>query len=140
VRDGQHMRLAGQGGAGYGGGSAGDLYLEVHIARQANLTVDGRDVYQTARVTPWEVALGGAIDVNMPAGKIQVTVPPASQGGRKLRLKGRGIPAMSAQEVAGDLYLVLEVYVPPAANEQQRKLYDSLAREMAFNPRAETGT
>lgn len=137
VRDGQHLRLAGQGGAGSAGGAAGDLFLEVHVTPPPTMTVDGRDVYAKTRVAPWEVALGAAIEVDTPGGRVQLTVPPASQAGRTLRLKGRGIPAMSAGEPAGDLYLLLEVVVPPATNDQQRELYHNLAREMAFNPRAD---
>jgi curved DNA-binding protein len=75
--------------------------------------------------------LGGGIDVATPGGKVQVTIPAGSQSGRKLRLKGRGIPGTSA----GDLYLVLEVVLPAAHTESEREIYKSMAREMAFNPR-----
>jgi curved DNA-binding protein len=83
-------------------------------------------------VAPWELVLGGEIEVATPSGKVNVTVPAASQSGRKLRLRGRGLPAKEA----GDLYLLLEVVLPPANTDKARELYQTMARELAFNPRA----
>lgn len=131
VKEGQHIRLAGQGKPGFGGGSSGDLFLEVHFAPDKKYRVDGRDVFEKIPVTPWEAAMGGTIDVMTPSGKVQVTIPPGSQAGRKLRLKERGIPG----KPAGDLYLVLEIVLPEAKTERQREIYQMMAREMAFNPR-----
>jgi curved DNA-binding protein len=135
VRAGQHIRLKGQGGPGFGGGHAGDMFLEVRFEHDARFRVEGHDVYQNVAITPWEAALGASIEVDTPAGTMQVSVPPGSQGGRKLRLKGRGIPA----EPPGNLFLVLEVVLPVPTNDAQRALYQSMAREMAFNPRKKTG-
>ena len=135
VRDGQHIRLAGQGMPGAGGGPAGDLYLEVHFRPHPRYRVDGRDVYETVPVAPWEAALGAEIDVPTPAGTVSVKVPAGSQSGRKLRLKGRGIPG----QPAGDLYLVLEVVLPPADSDKARELYETMARELAFDPRRGLG-
>ncbi|CAI07657.1 DnaJ C-terminal domain-containing protein [Aromatoleum aromaticum] len=135
VRDGQHIRLAGQGMPGTGGGTAGDLYLEVHFRPHRRYRVDGRDVHETVPVAPWEAALGASIDVPTPAGTVSVRVPPGSQTGRKLRLKGRGIPAAEP----GDLYLVLEVVLPPADTDAARRLYETMAQELAFNPRQGLG-
>lgn len=136
VVEGQHIRLAGQGGPGIGGGPPGDLYLEVRFAPDERYRVDGRDVYQTVAVAPWEAALGAEIDVPTPSGTVSVKVPPGSQSGRKLRLKGRGIPG----NPPGSLYLELRVVLPPASTERARKLYETMAREMAFDPRAGRGT
>jgi curved DNA-binding protein len=97
--------------------------------------VDGRDVHETVPVTPWEAALGAAIEVPTPAGSVRVNVPSGSQAGRKLRLKERGIPG----KPAGDLYLVLEIVLPPAATDKARQLYETMAREMDFNPRQGMG-
>lgn len=130
VTAGQQLRLSGQGQPGAAG--PGDLYLEIQFRPHARYRVDGRDVYQTVPVAPWEMALGGEIEVTTPSGKVNVTVPAGSQSGRKLRLRGRGIPGKEA----GDLYLLLEVVLPPAATDKQRELYQTMAREMAFNPRA----
>jgi curved DNA-binding protein len=135
VKEGQHIRLSGQGGAGIGGGPAGDLYLEVHFRPNDRYRVDGRDVHEKTPVAPWEAAIGATIEVPTPSGKVQVGVPAGSQSGRKLRLKGRGIPG----EPPGDLYLVLDVVLPPAATERQRQIYETMAREMAFDPRAGMG-
>lgn len=131
VLPGQQLRLSGQGHPGRGGAPNGDLYLEITLNPDRRYKVEGSDVYETVPVTPWEAALGGAIGVPTPSGNVEVNVPPGSQTGRKLRLKGRGIPAATP----GDLYLVLEVVLPPAHDDKARKLYEQMAREMAFNPR-----
>ena len=135
VKEGQHIRLAGQGSPGVGGGPAGDLYLEVHFSPDPRYRVEVRDVYQTVRVTPWEAALGASIEVPTPSGNVQVKVPAGSQTGRKLRLKGRGIPGIPP----GDLYLVLDVVLPPADTDKARQVYETMARELAFNPRQKLG-
>ncbi|MDO5624666.1 MAG: DnaJ C-terminal domain-containing protein [Pseudomonadota bacterium] len=135
VKPGQLIRLAGQGSPGWGGGPAGDLFLEVHFVPDARWHVDGRDVTQKLRVTPWEAALGGVVQVDTPDGKaVEVTVPAGSGGGRKLRLKGRGIPHASTP---GDLYLALEVAVPGAVTEAQKAAWAALADAYpGFNPRS----
>lgn len=133
VVPGQQLRLAGQGHPGSGG--AGDLFLEIQFNPDARYRVEGRQVFENVPVAPWEAALGAQIDVPTPSGQVQVSVPPASQTGRKLRLKGRGIPG----QPPGDLYLILDVVLPPADHPKARELYQAMAREMAFNPRAGIG-
>ena len=86
-------------------------------------------------MTPWEAALGASIEAPTPSGRVQVKIPAHSQSGRKLRLKGRGIPG----EPAGDLYLLLEVVLPPADTEKARQLYEMMAQELPFNPRQSMG-
>jgi curved DNA-binding protein len=135
VTPGQQLRLAGQGHPGMGGGEPGDLYLEIQLNADARFRVEGANVYQDVPVTPWEAALGASISVPTPSGAVEVTVPPGSQSGRKLRLKGKGIP--SAQP--GDLYLILDVVLPPATSERARELYQAMARDLAFNPRERIG-
>jgi curved DNA-binding protein len=132
VTPGQQLRLAGQGHPGIGGGGPGDLYLEIQFNPDPRYRIEGTNVYENVPVAPWEAALGASIPVQTPSGQVEVTVPAGSQAGRKLRLKGRGIPAAQP----GDLYLILEVVLPPANNERARELYEQMAREMAFNPRA----
>jgi curved DNA-binding protein len=134
VTEGQQLRLAGQGQPGSGGAAAGDLYLEIRFAEDRRYRVEGRDVYESVPVAPWEAALGAGIEVATPSGRVSVTVPPGSQGGRKLRLKGRGIPGTAAAP-AGDLYLLLEIALPPADTPQAKALYEKMAREFSFNPR-----
>jgi curved DNA-binding protein len=133
VYEGQVIRLAGQGSPGLGGGPAGDLYLEVHFKPHARYRTEGRDVYASLPVAPWEAALGARIPAALPDGKVEVRVPEGSQSGRKLRLKGRGIPG----HPPGDLYLVLEVVLPPPSNARAREIYQTMARELAFDPRAD---
>lgn len=135
VRDGQLIRLAGQGAPGTGGGQAGDLYLEVHFNPHARYRVDGRDVYANLPVAPWEAALGATVKAPLPDGTVEVRIPEGSPSGRKLRLKGRGIPGSPP----GDLYLVTEVVLPPATSPKARSLYETMARELAFNPRQALG-
>lgn len=135
VREGQLIRLAGQGAPGAGGGQSGDLYLEVHFNPHARYRVDGRDVYASLPIAPWEAALGASVKAPLPDGIVEVRIPEGSQSGRKLRLKGRGIPGSPP----GDLYLVMEVVLPPAASAEARNLYETMARELAFNPRQALG-
>lgn len=135
VTPGQQLRLSGQGHPGIGGGPAGDLYLEVQVNADPRYRIEGSNVYENVPVTPWEAALGASISVPTPSGAVEVTVPSGSQSGRKLRLKGRGIPAATP----GDLYLILDVVLPPASSERARELYQEMARDLAFNPRDRIG-
>jgi curved DNA-binding protein len=135
IRAGQHLRLTGQGAAASGGGKAGDLYLEVEFNAHADFRVDDRDVYLTLPLTPWEAALGGAVQVPTPDGELSLTIPANSKAGRKLRLKGKGIPASGSSE-AGDLYAVLEIVLAPAHSEQDKAAYQALQQAFThFNPR-----
>ena len=131
VYEGQLIRLTEQGGPSVYGGKPGDLFLEVHFKPHARYRVEGRDVYVTLPITPWEAALGAQIKAPLPSSTVEVRIPEGSQSGRRLRLKGRGIPGTTP----GDLYLVLEVVLPPATNPKARALYQAMARELAFNPR-----
>lgn len=135
VVPGQQLRLGGQGHPGAGGAGAGDLFLEIAFNPDPRYRIEGRNVFETVPVAPWEAALGAQIDVPTPSGQVEVSVPAGSQSGRKLRLKGRGIPG----QPAGDLYLMLEVVLPPAASDKARELYLAMARDMAFNPRQKMG-
>jgi curved DNA-binding protein len=131
VKEGQHIRLANQGSPGVGGGTAGDLYLAIHFTPDSRYRVEGRDVYQRVPVTPWEAALGASIETSTPSGLVKLKVPAGSQSGRRLRLKERGIPGPEP----GDLYVELEVVLPPADTDKARELYKTMADELAFDPR-----
>jgi curved DNA-binding protein len=131
VREGQMIRLTGQGNPGIGSGPAGDLYLEVKFRHHPRYHTEGRDVYATLPLAPWEAALGGTVAAPVPDGVLEVRIPSGSQSGRKLRLKGRGIPGPHP----GDLYLVLEVMLPAADTPHARELYQKMAQELVFNPR-----
>ncbi|OBS08362.1 DnaJ C-terminal domain-containing protein [Acidihalobacter prosperus] len=132
VTEGQRIRLSGQGQPGAGGGPAGDLYLVVHIRPHALFRLDGRDVILSLPVAPWEAALGAQVTVPTLAGKVELRVPAGSGSGRKLRLKGRGLPGRPA----GDQYVELRIETPPAETEAQRDFYERMRRELPFDPRA----
>ena len=118
-----------------GKGSAGDLYLEVAFKPHPYYRIEGRDLYIDLPLAPWEAALGAKVKVPTPGGVVDLKIPPNSKSGRKLRLKGRGIP----NKPAGDLYVVLQIALPPADSEQAKALYRKMEQEMAFNPRAKLG-
>ncbi len=130
IRQGQHIRLAGQGAPG--GGGAGDLYLEVAFQPHPFYRIEDRDIYLDLPVAPWEAALGATIQAPTPAGKVGLKIPPGSDSGRILRLKGRGIPG----DPPGDIYTVLQVVLPPVDTEHARALFRKMEQEMKFNPRA----
>ena len=134
VKAGQKIRLGGQGGQGMAG--AGDLLLEVEFSPHRLFRIEERDLYLTLPVAPWEAALGATVSVPMPAGgSADMKIPANSRSGRKMRLKGKGIPG----QPAGDLYITLEIALPAADNERARALYEQMATELAFNPRATLG-
>ena len=131
VTDGQRIRLAGQGSTGSGRGPRGDLYLEVNIKPHPYFKTEGRDVILDAPITPWEAALGAKIQVPTLGGRVDVRVPPGSQSGRKMRLKGRGLPG----QPSGDQYVVLQIVTPPVDSEATREFYARMEKLFSFNPR-----
>lgn len=133
VVEGQQIRLSGQGGKGLGQGGNGNLYLEIHLNNHPLYTVKDRDIYVNLPVTPWEAALGAKVAAPTLGGKVEMTIPPNSQSGTKLRLKGRGLPAKSP----GDEYVVLKIVIPEPKTEAERQLYKKMAQEMHFDPRRE---
>ena len=135
IRAGQMIRLAGQGHPGFGGAPAGDLYLEVQFRPHPLYRVEERDLYLDLPVTPWEAALGANVRVPTPDGALEMRIPPDSANGRTLRLKGRGLPG----NPPGDLYVQLSVVLPEAGSEQAKQIYETMARELAFNPRRHLG-
>ncbi len=132
VTEGQRIRLEGQGGPGIGGGPNGDLFLEIAFAEHPLFHAEGRDIHHTLAITPWEAALGATVAVPTLGGNVEIKIPPGSQGGRRLRLKGRGL---SSKNKTGDQYVTLRIVVPEPKNEEQKKLYREMARLMPVNPR-----
>lgn len=132
IIQGQHIRLEGQGMPGIGGGPNGDLFLEIAFAEHPMFQTEGRDIYYTLAVTPWEAALGAALTVPTLGGNVELKVPPGSQGGKKLRLKGRGLSSSKKQ---GDQYVTLRIVVPEPTTEEQKKLYRKMAEIMPINPK-----
>jgi curved DNA-binding protein len=134
VTDGQRIRLAGQGATGIGGGPRGDLYLIVRLAPDPRYRVDGRDITVDLPVAAWEAALGASVPVDTPGGRVQVQVPAGSSSGRRLRLRGRGMP--NPKGAAGDLYAEIKIVVPAEPTPQERELWQRLGQTSAFDPRA----
>lgn len=135
VTQGRQIRLAGQGAPGIHGGEAGDLYLEIEISPHRHFTPDGKDILLRLPIAPWEAALGAMVAVPTLGGTVNLKVPPGSQCGQRLRLKGRGLPG----NPAGDELVLLEIVAPPVTNEAIRQAYEHLAEQAAFNPRAALG-
>jgi len=131
IKEGQQIRLAGQGTPGMGQGAKGDLYLEIHFKPHPLYRAEGRDLFIQLPITPWEAALGATVKAPTPAGNVDLKIPAGSNSGNKLRLKGRGIPGTPP----GDIYVTLTVITPAAKNAQDKQLYDEMASRMAFNPR-----
>ncbi len=132
VRPGQQLRLAGQGEAGQGHAAAGDLYLEISFRPHPRFRVQGADLWLDLPLAPWEAALGATVVLHTPGGDVDLSVPANSAPGRKLRLRGRGLPG----KLPGDLYAVLQVALPAADSDPARAAYTALAQAFAgFDPR-----
>jgi curved DNA-binding protein len=134
VTDGQRIRLAGQGGRGTGGSPAGDLYLVVRIAPHRRYRLSGRDVYVDLSLAAWEGALGASVPVTTPGGEATVTVPAGTSTGRRLRLRGRGMP--NPRGKPGDLYAEARLMVPKSTTTEEERLWKELADTSTFNPRS----
>jgi curved DNA-binding protein len=133
VRDGQRIRLSGEGSTGQGGGPAGDLYLRVRLKPHPRFDVRGRDLYVDLPVAPWEAALGATVAVHTLEGSARVKVPPGSSSGRKLRLRGQGLPGRRGAQ--GDLYAEVLIDVPKKLTKDERRLFEELAKVSEFDPR-----
>jgi len=132
VADGKRVRLQGQGGPGVGSGQPGDLFVEFRLVPHPQFRAEGRDIHYELPVTPWEAALGTELKVPTLGGDVKLKIPPGSQSGNRLRLKGRGLPG----EPSGDQLVTLQVVLPKASNAEQRAVYEKMAETMDFDPRA----
>src|SRR5213080_3305988 len=126
VREGQRIRLAGQGEAGERGGKSGDLFLRVRLARHPDFSVEGSDLVHEVKIAPWQAVLGDQIIVPTLEGNARLKLPPGTQGGQRFRLRGRGLPGVSGQR--GDLYVVVQIAVPKKLSDSERKLWEQLAQ------------
>ncbi|MBU6411421.1 MAG: DnaJ domain-containing protein [Verrucomicrobia bacterium] len=133
VAEGQKLRLAGRGETGTGGGEAGDLYLRVRIARHPDFDVAGRDLLYEAELAPWEAVLGTEISVPTLEGRVNIKIPPGTQNGQKLRVRGHGVPIRNDGQ--GDLFVVAKIAVPAKVSDAEKKLWEELKRESRFKPR-----
>ncbi|MBT8547061.1 DnaJ domain-containing protein [Polynucleobacter paneuropaeus] len=133
IKAGQNLRLSGQGGPGMGDGGAGDLYLEIDFHPSPLYKVDGKDVYLDLPMAPWEAALGTSLNIPTPAGStLELTIPPNTKSGRKMRLKGKGIPSKEP----GDFYVVPNIVLPEAQSAAQKAAYQELEKAFDFKPRS----
>ncbi|GLY38272.1 molecular chaperone DnaJ [Amycolatopsis sp. NBRC 101858] len=133
VLDGQRIRLAGQGGRASGNAAPGDLYLVVRIKPHPRYRLSGRDLTVELPVSPWEAALGATVPVVTPGGEVKVRVVPGSSTGRRLRLRGEGLPNPKGKP--GDLYAEVRVMVPKKLGKRERELFEQLAAVSDFDPR-----
>ncbi|QWD26123.1 DnaJ domain-containing protein [Polynucleobacter paneuropaeus] len=133
IKAGQNLRLSGQGGPGMGDGGAGDLYLEIDFHPSPLYKVDGKDIYLDLPMAPWEAALGTSLNIPTPAGStLELTIPPNTKSGRKMRLKGKGIPSKEP----GDFYVVPNIVLPEAQSAAQKAAYQELEKAFDFKPRS----
>jgi curved DNA-binding protein len=136
IRARQQIRLAGQGAPGHGQASSGDLYLEIEFRPHPYYRIDGADVYLDLPVSPWEAELGAVVKTPTPNGIVELKIPPHSAAGKKLRLKGRGIPG----KTPGDFFVVLQIALPAASTEAEKDFYRDMSEHFkSFNPRAGLG-
>ncbi len=133
VTEGQRLRLAGRGEAGARGGKAGDLFLRVRLAKHPDFEIEGVNLVHEVEIAPWEGVLGTSLAVPTLAGRVNIKIPPGTQNGQKLRVRGRGLSKPGAEH--GDLIIVARVELPAKITESERKLWEQLARESSFNPR-----
>jgi len=134
VRDGQRIRLAGRGGEGIGGGSTGDLFLRVHLRPHRSFRVDGQDLHVDVPVAPWDAALGTTLAVPTLTGSAKIRLPSGSSSGRRLRLRGEGMPDRRGRH--GDLYARVQIVVPRELDERERQLFEELRSGSGFHPQA----
>jgi curved DNA-binding protein len=134
VTEGQKLRVAGHGEAGSGGGESGDLFLRVRLAKHPDFEVDGHDLVYEAELAPWEAVLGTEISIPALDGCVSIKIPAGTQGGQKLRVRGRGLP--SRDNGHGDIFVVTKIVVPAKITDAEKKLWEQLKRESKFNPRA----
>ena len=134
VTEGQRLRIPGRGGAGLGGGAAGDLFLRVRLAKHPDFEVDGANLVHEIEVAPWEAVLGTQVRVPTLEGAVGIKVPPGTQNGQRLRVRGRGLPQRGGTR--GDLLVSVRIEVPKEVSARERELWEQLARESRFNPRS----
>ncbi len=128
IKEGQKIRLSGQGGPGQ---IKGDLFLEVKFNRHKHFTIEGKNINLILPITPWEAALGTKLSIPTLGGTVEMKISANTKGGKKLRLKGRGLPGKEA----GDQYVILQILTPEATTDDLKELYEKMQKLSQFNPR-----
>ncbi len=137
VTEGERIRLKAQGGPGIGEGANGDLYLHIRLVPHPLYDVEGHNLIITVPISPWEAILGTKVEVPTLSGNINLTLPQNSQTGKRMRIKGKGLPGKTG---TGDLYAVLKIVVPDKTDDEAKQLWESLSKNSTFNPRSEWRT
>ncbi len=132
---GQVIRIPGKGEQGWAGGEPGHLFLKVRLAPHPDFRALGADLYHDLPLAPWEAVLGATVRVPGLDGEIDMKIPAGTANGQRLRLRGRGLPKPKTNE-RGDLYVVADIQMPTDVSPAKRKLWEELARDSGFNPRA----
>ena len=135
VREGQSIRLRGKGGAGMSGGTAGDIYLRVRYAQHPDWHARGTDLIGRLELAPWEAVLGATLPVQTLEGTVSLKVPPGTQQGHRLRLRGKGLPSGTATR--GDFYVEIAIQLPSTIGKDEERLWQRLASESTFTPRTD---
>ncbi len=135
AQDGRRIRVPGKGGPGRGGGPAGDLFLRVRLAAHPDFRVRGADLFHDVDLAPWECVLGTQVTAPTLTGSIKLRIPPGTNNGQQLRVRGQGLPLPKTPGERGDLYVVAHVQMPPDPSGEERALWEKLARTSSFNPR-----
>jgi len=133
VREGQKLRVAGQGEAGTGSAPRGDLFLRVKFAANPDFRVEGGNIFYDLDLAPWEAVLGTGVEIPTLQNPVNIKIPPGTQHGQRLRVKARGLPGRDG--VNGDLFVVARIAMPKQTTADERKLWEKLASESEFNPR-----
>jgi curved DNA-binding protein len=134
VKEGQTIRIPGKGGDGANGGTSGDLFLHVRYAAHPDFRARGSDLHYDLDLAPWEAVLGTTVSVPTLESPVKVRIPAGTNNGCQLRVRGRGLPRGRDGE-RGDLYVVVNVQLPPQLSEEERELWEKLGRVSRFNPR-----
>lgn len=133
VREGQRIRLPGNGQEGIGGGESGHLYLRVIFAKHPEFRVRGANLYFDLELSPWEAVLGATVQIPTPDGKVSLKVPPGTTAEREFRLRGMGLP--TSEGGRGDLHAVVGIQIPPQLTPEEKVLWEQFAAGSTFNPR-----
>jgi curved DNA-binding protein len=137
LKDGSVIRLAGKGEKSRGQGPDGDMLLRIKVQQHPRFALQGYDLITTVPVSAWEAALGSRVDMETLEGKINLTIPAGCKNGRRLRVKGKGLPRKT--KGAGDLFVVVEVHVPERLSKEEKELFEELKKKSSFNPRRSQG-
>ena len=134
VTEGSRIRLPGQGEKGSGGAPSGDLYLEVHVRKDPCFDIEGQDLRTTVDISPWDAALGGTVQVPVLGGSVTMKIPPGTQSGQVLRIRGKGLPGKG--DCAGNILVNVRIVVPSQLSPRERELFEALKEESKFKPKA----